>query len=103
MAFSDLIRNTMNAFLSKQYMADGLEKVEDDVASANSTAQEAKDIANTANERTNNIITTQVEGKDPEVTDAHFSNVTGKTDTTIGARMDGIDSTLADMTNEEVA
>lgn len=99
MDFADLIRNTMDAFLSKKYMADGLEKVEDDVASANSKSDSAVSTSNTANDRVDNIITTQVEGKDPELTDFRHSNITNTTYETAAARGDAIDVALAKSTN----
>lgn len=92
MAFSDLIRNAVNAFLVKQYMADGLEQVEEDVAAANSTA-------NNANNRVDQIITTQ-DGQTPvQVVDAKHSNVTQRDFSSIGARMDDHDTTLAEKAN----
>lgn len=96
MSISDQIKTEPSAIKMRNLIAEGIKENKNISDSANSTAQEAKGTANTANNRVNNILANQVVGKDPEVVDAHFSNITGQTSANIGARMDGIDSSLAD-------
>lgn len=100
MAFSDLIRNTMDAFLSKQYMADGLEKVEDDVDKANSKADSAVSTANNANNRVDNIVEHGGSAESTEVIDSLHDNITGTTYGHLGERLDAHSASLAEMMND---
>lgn len=99
MAFSDLIRNTMDAFLSKQYMADGLEKVEDDVDKANSKADSAVSTANNANNRVDNIVEHGGSAESTEVIDSLHDNITGTTYGHLGERLDAHSASLAESMN----
>lgn len=106
MAFSDLIRNTMNALLAKQYMADGLEKVEDDVAAANSTAQQAVNTANDAKTQVNantnqiaNVVAHGTEGSLEEIVDVRTAK-DGYVYGSAGDRVRAIDESLADRLNK---
>lgn len=97
MSISDQIKTEPDAYKMRNLIAEGIKENKDISDSANSTAQEAKDTADNANNRVNNIISGQIEGKDQEILDAHYSNVTGQTSANIGSRMDGFDSQLADI------
>lgn len=100
MSISDQIKTEPDAYKMRNLIAEGIKENKDISDSANSTAQEAKDTADNANNRVNNIISGQIEGKDQEILDAHYSNVTGQTSANIGSRMDGFDSQLADKANQ---
>lgn len=98
--YANLIRTEPNAATMREEIANGIEQAQNDANSAVNTANNASNTANTANDRVNNILSGQIEGKDQEVLDAHYSNTTGQTAPNIGARMDGIDSDLADMSTQ---
>jgi hypothetical protein len=106
-AFSDLIRNTMDAFLSKKYMADGLEKVEDDVANSNSTAQQAVNTSNDAKTQVDanknqiaNIVAHGGEGSLEEIVDVR-TGADGTVHASAGDHVRSIDESLADITKEK--
>lgn len=100
MSYADQIRVESDAKVMREQIADGIEENKSIAESTNSIAQEAKEKVDNNDNRINNILANQVEGKDPEVVDAHYSNITGQTSLNIGSRMDGIDSTLADNANK---
>lgn len=101
--FSKIIRDTMDAFLAKKAMADGLEAVEKDVADANSKSESAVSTANTANDRVDNIVEHGGSAESTEVIDSLHDNITGTTYGHLGERLDAHSASLADMTNEGVA
>jgi hypothetical protein len=65
------------------------------------TANEAKEQADTNKDQIANIVAHNGDGtKDTELIDSRHSNITNTTYTTTGERMDGIDLTLTDNTNQ---
>lgn len=97
MSYADQIRIEQNAKDMRELIADGIEENKNIADSANTKSDSAVSTANNANNRVDNIISGQIEGKDQEIVDSHYSNVTQENFNNIGERFDGIDSSLADI------
>ncbi|AJA49525.1 hypothetical protein CPAST_c34640 [Clostridium pasteurianum DSM 525 = ATCC 6013] len=98
MSYADQIRVEPNAKDMRELIADGIEENKSVADDAVNTANEAKSTADNNNNRIDNILSGQIEGKDQEIVDSHHSNITQENFNNLGERFDGIDSTLADNT-----
>lgn len=101
--YASKIRSEPNANTMREYIADGIGQAQNTSDNAVNTANQANSTASNANNRVNNIISGQIQGKDQEIVDAHYSNVTGKTSKNLAERMDGVDSELADNTTHKLS
>lgn len=100
MSYADQIRIEQSAYDMRELIADGIGENKNIADSANIKSDSAVSTANTANDRVNNIITTQ-NGQTPvEVIDSRHDNISNVTYQNLGERLDNHSSQLADMTNK---